>query len=541
MKGTKKITSLFLAIAVVATAFIGCANGDSTDKSSQAGSQSSGKSSSQKSDDKKDVTIQVICPSNQQEFPSGVTPNDNFIVNYWKEKTGFNFDIVVLPLENSEEKFNVMFNSGEATGIAFTRDAGKVGMLAGQNVLVPVDEYMEDSTFFAKFADYQTMGKYDGKQYGIGIPPDGIPYEGAIAIARKDIMVKNGMTDQPATFEEFNKMLEMFKAEGLVPLVIGGSPTQKSFDLPLSLFGIASDTAAKFRVTNDKIEYKMITEDAKEYLKYMSQLYKDGMIPQDFPALTEPALNELYLSGKGGVVANGSIWSTPSLFTQSEELGYDSKIIDYPTGYKGEKSYGDVGRVGVSLMGVISKDCTYIEEVVDFLDFLIEPETLMINNYGIEGEHYNLVDNVAVQTDAAKDIAWGVYYRNIFLPEDWYPVYGVGAKWAETYYPSERHTVGNPNGDPILHMPINSDMKIKLSELSKTIVDPYFTKVITGEASIDDFDKYVTEWLEAGGQEALDYHNEQWIAMDKPTFEYVSYLPEKHDEYTGIHLFNGKS
>ena len=47
----------------------------------------------------------------------------------------------------------------------------------------------------------------------------------------------------------------------------------------------------------------------------------------------------------------------------------------------------------------------------------MEPETLMLNNYGIEGEHYVMEDGVPKATEKALK-SHGVYYRNIFLLED---------------------------------------------------------------------------------------------------------------------------
>ena len=79
----------------------------------------------------------------------------------------------------------------------------------------------------------------------------------------------------------------------------------------------------------------------------------------------------------------------------------------------------------------------------------------------------------------------------------------------------------------------------KRDDLTKTIVDPYFTKVITGEESLDSFDAFVQEWLGAGGQEITDEYNRLFEESGKEPYVVTSYLPEEHPEYTGKYLFDG--
>lgn len=67
-------------------------------------------------------------PSNVQDFPDGVTEDDNFIVDYYKEVTGYDFDIVVLGSEDEATQLNVMFNSGEVNGIVVSRNIKAIAL-----------------------------------------------------------------------------------------------------------------------------------------------------------------------------------------------------------------------------------------------------------------------------------------------------------------------------------------------------------------------------------------------------------------------------
>lgn len=491
------------------------------------------------------VTLQLIMPSNVQEFPDGVTANDNFIVDYWREHTGYDFDIIVLSPDGESEKLNVMFNSGELTGMVFRRGASHVGQLASQGLIAPLDEYMADSKFFQTFDYCQSVGQYEGEQYAAVIPSDGIGYssQNGLWFVNKTAMAELGYDQPPATFEEFDEMLYAAKDAGYLPLAILGNPGNLSngstFSIIQAMFGLSGN---EYGIRDDEVISKILLPEAKEYLEYVTRLYADGIIPSDFASQTEDGVVELLLSGRALTATGISVWTGKNVMVQAEELGMDIRYADYPATRDGNKAYGEINLSygGVAQAVVISSACPYIEDCVKFLDFLVEPETIAVNNYGLEGVHYNLDENGQyILTEEGNNLAWAVYYRNIFLPEDWYSVYGIGAGWAEYYYPAERISVGNPDFDPIIHLPVNSDYVTELDDLRDNLVVPAFTNIVMGTASIDEFDTIAQQWAERGGQEILDYYTELWISMDRPTYEYTTQLLKDSPAYTGKYLFNG--
>ena len=70
----------------------------------------------------------------------------------------------------------------------------------------------------------------------------------------------------------------MFKDQGMTAMAVYDSPTKKPFDMFLSMFGISSTHASNFMLGEDgKLQFKMISDQAKDYLAYMHQLYVDGI------------------------------------------------------------------------------------------------------------------------------------------------------------------------------------------------------------------------------------------------------------------------
>lgn len=489
-------------------------------------------------------TLQVICPSNVQDFPEGVTANDNFIVDYWSEQTGFDFDIVVLPSTDASQKLNLMFNSGEIYGMVFEKDMTALARFHGEGLLQPLDDYIADSKFFSEFEQYQTKGVLDGKQYGAVILPDGIPCASDLFLTRKDVLADVGITESPKTFEDFNEMLATLKAEtGMIPLGVCKSPADASWGTISALFNVSAFHNS-WCVRDGKVTFRQLQPEAYDYLVYAKSLYDDGMIPQDFLSLTEDALRQLYLSESIATMIEGGCWNMPTFMPMSEEKGFDTRFMDYPESYYGEKSYGNQDRLAASQIVFLSSAAKNPQDYITFLDFLIEPETLMVCNYGLEGEHYNLdADGNVEVTEAGDNIKWAVYYRNVFMPDDWYPVYGINAKWNEVYYPTERHSVGYTDFDPVEFMPQTSEAVALQKELFETIITLYYAKAVTGEVELspESFEAMAAEWRAAGGQSLEEQYTEQYQALGSPDFSnmYVSFLPEEHPEYTGKYLWNG--
>jgi putative aldouronate transport system substrate-binding protein len=553
----KRFLSISAALMLFLGLFAGCGNGNGAN-------QSAGAQTAQASDSQADQSsaasqasaepssaggagggarLQLIMPSNVQDFPEGVTPNSNFIVDFWKSKTGDDYDVIVLPTQEGEQKLNLMFSSGEVTGMVFSKDQTSFTKYYEQGLLQPLDSIVGGSSFFSTFEPYQATGILGGQQYAAIIPPDGIPAESGLYIVRKDLASENGFAEQPQTFEAFNSMLEAFKGTGRVALSVYGSPTTAAWDMLQGLFGVNLECNS-WAVRDGSIAYRPVLPEALGYIKYVKRLYDEELIPKDFVSLTEDAAIQLYLSDSAASLKIAHVWPAANIMPQSEESGYDSRFMDYPTGATGEKTYGSFGRLGASQGVYVSKLCTDLGACSRLLDTLIEQDTLMVCNYGIEGEHYTIEGNSVVLSEAGQNLNWAVYFRNVFMPEDWYPVYGINANWAEFYYPSERHTIGYTDYDPVQFMALAAENVALERELMTTIVEQYYVKAVTGEIepTEETFNAMVEDWKGNGGQSLLDSYTQQWKDMGSPDFSnmYISYLPESHPEYTGKYLWDGK-
>ena len=486
------------------------------------------------------LTIQVVLPSNVQDFPNGITEDDNYIVDYWKAKTGNNFDCVILSNEDAETQLNTMLNAGECNGIIIARNAENVGKFADEGLILSLDDYKDKCTLYSM--NDCTAGFYKGQQYAF-CQSDSINYsiQNGMWYVNKGIAEELGYDHSPATYDEFVEYLYKAKAAGYLPLAIFGDPGSgiSSFTLLQGLYGFGG---GEYGVDeNGQVYYKYVTDQAKEYLLFVKKLFDDGLIPSDFASQTADGVGELLLSEKAASGTGINIWNT-GVMKQGRELGLDLRFTDYPSDINGNPSWGNinVGYGGTSLVFMISNSCKNVDACIDLINLWCTDECISLTNYGIEGVNWEYDADGAMQTIEGSDsIAWGVYYRNVYKLDYWYDVYGVNADWAEFYYPSERSIVGCPNYDPIIHMAVNAEYVQKLDDMRDEIVIPFFTKVVMGDESIDNWDKMVEQWNKQGGKELMEYYTKTYADNGSPVTPYWTQLPDEHSAYTGEYLYDG--
>jgi len=515
----KKLVTLFLAMMMVATVLGGF--------SALADSK---------------PVVQVILPSNVQDFPEGITEDNNFIVDYWREKTGCDFDCIILSNENADTQLATMLNAGECTGIIVTRNAANIGRYASEELIMDLEDVKDKVTLYTM--NDCSAGIYNGHQFGF-CQSDSINYstQNSQWYINTDILEELGYDHTPATYDEFVEYLYKAKDANYLPLAMQGNPATgnsgTTFGLLQGIYGLGG---GEYAATEDgEVYYKYVTDEAKAYLEFVTKLYADGIIPADFASQTADGVGELLLSGKAASGSGIGVWTT-GIMTQAEELGVGMKFADYPTDINGNQSWGSINTNygATSLIFMIADGCDYVDECIDLLNLWATDECITLHNNGIEGVHweYDEDGNIA-PIEGSENIAWGVYYRNVYKMDYWYTTYGINASWNEFYYPSERPIVGCTNFDPIIHMGVDADRVTKLDELRANIVVPFYTKVVMGDESIDGWDNMVAQWKAEGGEELMAWYTDTYRANGCPTSPYWTTLPAEHSEYTGKYLYGG--
>lgn len=306
-------------------------------------------------------------------------------------------------------QFNIMLASGDYPDIMYVPNnyPGGVAKLVEDGVAIRLNELIEEHAPHYKklLEDYPEIRRQivldDGtiaKFPQIDIDMRRIAYSGHMV--REDWLNQLGL-EPPTTLEEWHKVLTAFKENDLngngvadeIPLGERGDSLGSLSSFAPS-FGILAD---RFMINPDsgKVTYGPIEPAYKDYITLMNQWYSEGLIDPEFAATDRTAFNTKFANNVIG--AYGAVISGINSFKDimAAEIP-DFKLIGLrpPIGPAGV-SYSGHGQMvqSVPLDGaVISSQAKDPVAAIKLLDFMISEEGSDLQNWGIEGESYEIVD-----------------------------------------------------------------------------------------------------------------------------------------------------
>lgn len=286
---------------------------------------------------------------------------------------------------------------------------------------------------------------------------------------------------------------------------------------------------------NGALSYGGVQPEMKNALLELQSLYQEGVIDMEFGVKDASKVSEDVNAGKAGMLY-GYFWNSGWL---QDGVINDNKAEwkAFPITSVDEQAAKVMIPFATTLYTVVSKECKNPEAAVKMYNLVLE------KNYGETAEPsvYNVTkDNVAVfnypfsygeppmknldaQAKVAKALESGDtsalnaeemgYYTNCkaYLDGDinyWgnYNMYGTdGSLKIINDYIANGNTITNMYfGAP------TDGMAEKNATLDKLQLET-FTKIITGNADISEYDTYVQNWLDLGGKQITDEVN-QWFS-----------------------------
>lgn len=145
--------------------------------------------------------------------------------------------------------------------------------------------------------------------------------------------------EMPETLDEFTEALKAFKDAGLgTPLTGVYDGGQYGFGFLYGSFGTLDE---KFLVRDGEVEFTRVTDEYKEVIKYIHELYADGLIDQEL--FSQNSTDMLSKLAAGDTAEYGAFfgWSPDQITNTAYNWDYDSPIApligpngDQATGYK---------------------------------------------------------------------------------------------------------------------------------------------------------------------------------------------------------------
>jgi putative aldouronate transport system substrate-binding protein len=290
--------------------------------------------------------------------------------------------------------------------------------------------------------------------------------------------------------------------------------------------------------------YGQIHDEFKDVLAFFSKLYADKLLDPDFAITTADQWHEKNSAGKG-VLA----WDNFSFCVRWNQAlrGIQPDAtwtpIPIPAGKKGARQNDYSGFAGSGGGYCISANCKNPEEAIKLFDWKLSPIGLDTSSWGIQDTHYTLTgsrpDSI---TDYSTDNMEKVMSKTQrALKPEIVAEYGAKADPFRSYQsatgtgqldfallwddaviytwdvPGEADAwYAMSSSDPGLHPEVmlpsfNADESERLKQTFTdvgAILDPLIDKVITGQASMADWDKGVADAKKAGAEDLEKIHNE---------------------------------
>lgn len=218
-----------------------------------------------------------------------------------KEATGCNVDFITTPISGFEQKLGILMNSGEQIDIIWTTGVASMVNMVNQQLLMPIDDYVANSTYLNS-DEYLARDAIDTTMIENNIY--GVPYKmpmGYVPVINKAWLDQLGL-DVPETFEELNDALYAFVENDLGGgLTIGTThqyPYTEVIASYLGFFGVKGGHVTKDE--QGRRYHPFLTENAKQGLQWMQDLYRDGILDKEFPTIQESVMRQKLSNGNVG-------------------------------------------------------------------------------------------------------------------------------------------------------------------------------------------------------------------------------------------------
>ena len=393
----KKMVALMLGVTMLAAAVTGCGgqgDGGSAGAGDAAGAGAEGGASSDGT-----VTLTFF------DKNSGSNTFDDPVARAIQEKTGVTVQ-VENPTGDPLEKLNLMLTGQNYPDIVLM-DRGNeiVNRYIDAGALIPLNDLIDQYGPHIKemYGEVMTKSVYsDGKNYYLnnwyGVDPDAV----AGVLMRKDLLTEivgeeRANSNDPFTQSEYLDIFRQFKEK--YPTIDGKESIAVTLDAESknyegTLIGMYGKTTY-YADENNNIMHKAKAPRYQDAIGFMNTLYTEGLLDKEWVVNKKEQWTQK-LSAGNVFSTFCSYWDPDSANTSlASTVGEDAKFYSYKVVADGvdpsETKYSGRSTLGWDAIGITS-NCQNPEAAIKFIDFLVSEEGQYLMMWGLEGEHWDMVD-----------------------------------------------------------------------------------------------------------------------------------------------------
>lgn len=453
----RKVVSLMLVSAMVAGMLAGCGSdsgsskgGSSTETGSAAEASSSGETADD-ADDKSPITFEYF-------NADGKNGNwDNPVAKAITEATGVTLDVSypVASQGDAKEDIALMIANDEYPDMIYAK--GSATDLYQAGALIDMTDLIEKYGPNIKKMYGAEMEKLKWSQDDPGI------YQLSYAGVNQKTLTTGGSCQiqwaalkendykYPKTLDEYEKMIKSYLAahpkteDGLdmIGITMSASDWHWMITLgnPAGLIADASPDNGQWIIDDEyNVHYKHVTDEEKEYFKWLCRMYNEGILDPNFATQTDDDYIAKVASGRVVAITDAEWHYSQCEATLVADGKVDQTYVGLPVTLREDQVEKALLYQGTTVgWGIgITKSCEDPVRAIKFLDYLCSDEGQILYHWGIEGENYFLDDDgqpYRTDEEVAKAQSDPDYGKNTGIDNyTGFPIYGTGS-YSEDGFP----------------------------------------------------------------------------------------------------------
>ena len=450
----RKVVSLMLVSAMVAGMLAGCGSDSGSSKggsSTETGSAAEASSSGETADDKSPITFEYF-------NADGKNGNwDNPVAKAITEATGVTLDVSypVASQGDAKEDVALMIANDEYPDMIYAK--GSATDLYQAGALIDMTDLIEKYGPNIKKMYGAELEKLKWSQEDPGI------YQRSYAGVNQKTLTTGGSCQiqwaalkendykYPKTLDEYEKMIKSYLAahpkteDGLdmIGITMSASDWHWMITLgnPAGLIADASPDNGQWIIDDEyNVHYKHVTDEEKEYFKWLCRMYNEGILDPNFATQTDDDYIAKVASGRVVAITDAEWHYSQCEATLVADGKVDQTYVGLPVTLREDQVEKALLYQGTTVgWGIgITKSCEDPVRAIKFLDYLCSDEGQILYHWGIEGENYFLDDNgqpYRTDEEVAKAQSDPDYAKNTGIDNyTGFPIYGTGS-YSEDGFP----------------------------------------------------------------------------------------------------------
>lgn len=421
----KKILAIMLSAAMLAAMLTGCSSKPAAAPDTQAPAattaaavQATTKAATEVTSENPDTwlcdektTITVLT----YDATNATIPTASNDLKFWQwleDRTNVHVEFEIVPYAGYDEVVSTRVASAtDLPDIVVTRDFNTANNAGKNGIFVNLSDYWDncfqntENYFRGQGQDYRALIKNeDGSCYSLVGTVE--PVENHLVLMYNTEWLQKVGKEVPKTLDEFTELLKAWKAAGDLngngeddEVYLAGTSYQRHFASVINnIFGLNSYNGwDQFAVdANGKVFPEYTSENQKAYLKYMSELYKEGLVDPEITASSTDILSEKIAADRvGAFVYYSSFAVTYGQLTtagQADPLAEHFTLgVPLASEYNGNEGYYVRREMANQDPTCVNSESENIELACKWLDTLFaDPVVLRTRSCGFEGEDYEL-------------------------------------------------------------------------------------------------------------------------------------------------------